>query len=146
MYKKRQNLLEDLIVIAARLQWKYGLLLALASYFGFHLLAGLSGPSIQDMSPLGGSIGSSVFLQMIIVFGQFLQYLVPVAFMIGAGISCFRERRTRRLKIDASSASCVSEVSSSAGSAAIKGPACPKCGSPMSMQVAKRGARAGNSF
>lgn len=75
------------------------MILALVAYVGFHYMASL--PLIPvvtaDMKSLGQSLGGSLGRQMLVTFSLFLQYLVPLAFIIGAGVSFFRRRRQQEL-------------------------------------------------
>ncbi len=83
---KRQSILEDLIGIAARLPWWAGVLLALVSYVGMHMLAGMEIDTLKGMQGVGNTIMQSAAR----TFGMFAQYLLPIVFLIGAGISAFR--------------------------------------------------------
>ncbi|MBE0623185.1 MAG: DUF2034 domain-containing protein [Burkholderiales bacterium] len=76
----------DLTVIAARLPWWVGVLLALLSYVGMHSLAGMAITPPKGFQGLGSSIVQNVAK----TFGMFAQFVLPVLFLIGAGISAFR--------------------------------------------------------
>ena len=99
MRRKRQSAFEDAIDIAAMLPWKISIVLAVLSYFGFHYLASLPPITIAAVDPknLGQSMGSGISRQLAITFGMFLQYLVPLAFLIGAAISVVKQRRQSEL-------------------------------------------------
>ena len=80
---KRQSLFVDLAVIAARLPWWAGILLALISFVVMHLLAGMSITPPNRIQGLGNSV-----LQIVAkTFGMFAQFILPILFLIGAGIS-----------------------------------------------------------
>lgn len=99
MARKRQSLLEDLIDIAAHLPWKAGLVLALIAYLGFHYAASLPMLPIAptDLKTYGESISRSAGRQLLITFSSILQYVVPLAFLIGSAIAFFRGRRQHTL-------------------------------------------------
>lgn len=96
MAKKKQSPFDDLIYIATKLPWKVSLMLALASYFGFHIMASLP-PAPLNPSNLGQTLGTSVVRQMMIMLGMILQYLVPCAFVIGALVSVVKRRQQAAL-------------------------------------------------
>lgn len=95
MARKQSNLFEDLFEIAAKLPWKVGVVLALIAYLGFHYLATLPPPSFvaADLKTYGQTVSNGVARQLMITFGTFLQYLAPIALLIGAGVSFFRRRQ-----------------------------------------------------
>lgn len=99
MARKKQSPIEDLIDIAAYLPWKTGIVLALIAYLGFHYAALLPVVPVAtaDLKSYSQSIGHSVGRQLIITFSSFLQYVVPIAFLIGSAMSFIRSRRQREL-------------------------------------------------
>ena len=80
---KRKNALEDLMVIAVKLPWWIGVLLALVSYVGMHILADMEITPPKGLQGLGNSIVQSAAKTL----GMFGQYLLPTVFLIGAAIS-----------------------------------------------------------
>jgi len=102
MARRKQSSFEDLMEISSRLPWKIGLVLALIAYLVFHYMASL--PMIpvatSDMKNFGQSLGGSIGRQMMVTFSIFLQYIVPIAFIIGSAVSFFRQRRQRELHND----------------------------------------------
>lgn len=92
MARKKQSSFNDLIGIATSLPWKISLLLAVASYFGFHYVASLPS-TLVGANKLAQSLGNSVVRQAMIAFGMILQYLVPLAFVIGAAMSAKKRSR-----------------------------------------------------
>lgn len=91
---KRQSTLEDLIGIAAKLPWWVGVLLALLSYIAMHMLAGM-----EIVAPKGlQGLGDSMVRQVVKILGMFGQYLLPVAFLIGAAISALGQRKRGGLR------------------------------------------------
>lgn len=99
MPRNQSNFLSDLIEIASKLPWKTGIVLAVITYVGFHYLATLPPASFvaTDMKTYGQTVGSGLVRQLAITFGMFLQYLVPGAFLIGAGISFYKRNRQSKL-------------------------------------------------
>ena len=99
MAKRKQSPLEDLVDLAAFLPWKIGMILAIIAYVVFRYMASL--PLIPvatgDMKNFGQSLGGSIGRQMLVTFSTFLQYLVPLALVIGSGVSFFRRRHQQEL-------------------------------------------------
>ncbi len=86
---KRQSSFEDLIGIAARLPWWVSVLLALLSFIAMHMLAGM-----EIVAPKGlQGLGDSMVRQVVKILGMFGQYLLPLAFLIGAAISALGQRK-----------------------------------------------------
>jgi len=82
---KRKSILEDLADISAKLPWWVGVLLALVTYAVLHSVA-----STEIVAPKGlQGLGDSTVKQFIKIFAMFLQYLVPIAFLLGAGASAY---------------------------------------------------------
>lgn len=89
--KRKQGVFEDLIEIAAMLPWWMGVLLALIAYFALHHYA--TAEVVAQASP--GQMGTFVANQLGKTLAMFGQYLIPLAFLIGAGISAYgRHKRT----------------------------------------------------
>ena len=84
---KRKSTIEDLIGIAATLPWWVGVVLALLSFVGMHALAGMEIVAPKGIQGLGNSFVQSAAK----TFGMFAQYLLPIALLIGAVISAFRQ-------------------------------------------------------
>lgn len=99
MARKKTSALDDLMEIGMKLPWQAALVLAVLAYFGFHYLATLPPvPTvIADPKQMGQAMGATVVRQFAITFGTFLQYLVPVALLIGAAIAAFKRRRQSAL-------------------------------------------------
>lgn len=102
MARKKSSPFEDIVVIASRLPWQAGVGLALVSFLVFHFIATLSPPtfSATDMKNLGQTVGSGMVRQMLISASALLQYIVPIAFLLGAGFSAFKRRRQSALHLD----------------------------------------------
>lgn len=103
--RKKSSPFEDLIVIASKLPWQAGVALALVSFLIFHYIASLPPPtfSAADMKNLGQSVGSGMGRQMLIGVSMFLQYIFPVAFLIGAGISAYKRHHQSALHFNVAS-------------------------------------------
>lgn len=102
MARKKSSPFEDIVVIASRLPWQAGVGLALVSFLVFHFIATLSPPtfSATDMKSLGQTVGSGMVRQVLISVSTFLQYIVPIAFLLGAGFSAFKRHRQSALHLD----------------------------------------------
>ncbi len=89
--KSKQSPFEDLIEITAMLPWWAGVLLALIAYFVCHHYATVEIPPPASVAQLGANVSSQLG-KTLATFGQ---YLLPLAFLIGAGISAYgRHKRT----------------------------------------------------
>lgn len=106
MARNKTSTFEDLIEIASRLPWKAGVALALASYLIFHYMANLPPLSFaaSDMKTYGQTVGNGIVRQLTITLSMFLQYIVSIAFLIGAGISFYKRRRQSALHLQVASA------------------------------------------
>src|SRR6188768_1405694 len=78
---RRSSLFDDLMTVTAKLPWWIGVLLAIASYFGFHAIA--SQPDALAPTILKG-LGDFSRARLYKALADFLQYLLPVAFLFGA--------------------------------------------------------------
>lgn len=98
MARKKTSPFEDLIEVAAKLPWQAGIALAAVSYLGFHYLAVPPSPIVvTDPKNFGQSLGNGVVKQLISTMSMFLQYIVAIAFLIGAGISVYKRRSQSKL-------------------------------------------------
>ena len=89
--KSKQSPFEDLIEITAMLPWWAGVLLALIAYFVCHHYATAEIPPPASVAQLGANVSSQIG-KTLATFGQ---YLLPLTFLIGAGISAYgRHKRT----------------------------------------------------
>lgn len=91
--KRKQSTFEDLIEITAMFPWWAGVLLALIAYFVLHhyTIAEVA----QTVKP--GQMGNFVVNQLGKTFATFGQYLLPIAFLIGAGISAYGRHKRATL-------------------------------------------------
>lgn len=88
--KRKQSAFEDLIDITAMLPWWVGALSSIIAYFVLHHYATAEIASAGTVAKLGNNVASQ-FGKTLAMFGQ---YILPIAFIIGAGLSAYR-RRTR---------------------------------------------------
>lgn len=132
MSRRKSGILEDLMEIAAHLPWQVGVGLAVVAYFVLHYFATQTPLTTNpaELKAIGKTLGDSMVHGVWTMMAGVLQYVVPLAFLIGAGVSAVRSRRRK----------------DSSGSAGSESPACPKCGSAMVRRTAKSGSNAGNDF
>lgn len=94
--KRKQGVFEDLIDIAAMLPWWAGVLVALITYFVLHHFA-----AVVVAPPVSlGQMGAVVANQLGKTLAMFGQYLVPLAFLIGAGVSAYGRHKRAALLAD----------------------------------------------
>ena len=91
--RKKTSPLEDLLDIASSVNWKISLAIAILSYFFFHYFAIQVLPVATDLH----SATNSLPKQLLITFSKFLQYVIPVIFIIGACVSSFRTKHRIKL-------------------------------------------------
>jgi len=94
MAKKKQSLFDDITHIAAALPWQISLILACATYFGFHHVAAVPPTSVQ---PGTANISAVLTGGLLRSAGSVLQYIVPLAFTLGALVSVLRRRKQSKL-------------------------------------------------
>ena len=100
MARRKQSAFEDLIELAASLPWWVGLLLAILSYLVIHPFA------IDDATATAsaGEIGKVASKHLIRTLASVGQFIVPVAFLVGAGASAMRRGKRKRILKDAAEA------------------------------------------
>lgn len=145
--RNRTSVFEDIIHLIAKLPWWAGLLIALISYFWLHNIASkpipTPTPGIQHM-------GDVVVSQMWHTFATFLQYIIPICSLIGAGVSAYFKATDKTSFKDIKETaprktySQKSVVNNSRETQSI--PECPQCGGAMVKRTAKKGSNAGESF
>lgn len=91
--RKKDSPLEFLLDFAASISWKVSIPLAMISYIGFHYVAGLPLTPPKDLNAFSDSISRTLFVS----FGKILQYVIPSAFIIGAGVSIFKSKARSKL-------------------------------------------------
>lgn len=131
MARKNTSVLEDLMDIAAQLPWKAGVAMAVVAYLVLHYFATKTPLTTNpvELKAIGKTMGDSMVHGIWTTLASVLQYVVPLALLLGAGASFTRQRRLVNMTASGTDA-----------------PACPKCGSSMVMRTAKSGSNAGNSF
>lgn len=101
MAKRKGGLADYLIGIAAALPWWGGILLAVIAYVGFHMVASMEVPLAVGTAGLGAFGAKTVFKS----FAMILQYLVPIAFLVGALVSVLSRRKREKLLNDTAESS-----------------------------------------
>lgn len=129
MARKKSSVLEDLMEISAHLPWQVGVGLAVVAYLIFHYFASKTPLTMNpvELKAMGKTVGDGVVSGVWTTISGVLQYVVPLAFLVGAGVSAIRKKKEN--------ADAETDV-----------PSCPKCGNSMVRRTAKSGAHAGNSF
>jgi restriction system protein len=79
---RRQGFLDDLMIIGSKLPWRVAVFSAVVAFVGLHVVA------VQTSSPATGTtladLGGVVQHTFIHVTAAFLQYIVPIALLLGA--------------------------------------------------------------
>jgi len=90
---RRQGLFEDLVAIATKFPRWVAVLLAAASYVGLHYIAigWVAAPSTPK------AIGETVVLEMGRTLAGIFQYILPIAFLVGAVVSALGKRKRNAL-------------------------------------------------
>lgn len=129
MASKKTSAIEDLMDISAKLPWQVGVGLAVVAYLVLHYFASKTPLTMNpvELKTMGKSIGDGVVSHFWSTIVGILQYIIPFAFLVGAGVSALRKK-----------AKSVSYYADS--------PSCPKCGALMLRRTAKSGSNAGNNF
>lgn len=129
MTRKNSSVLEDLMHISAKLPWKAGIVLAVIAYFVLHYFASQAPLTTNpaELKAMGKTLGDGMAQGIGTMLASVLQYVIPLAFLVGAGVSFKRQRNK-----------------GSPSQADV--PLCPKCGSSMVERVAKSGANSGKAF
>jgi len=104
--KKKQSPLEDIVEITAMLPWWVGVLLALVAYLVLHHYA--TAEVAADVS--GAKLGANVVGQIGKTLAMFGQYLLPLAFIVGAGLSVYGRQQRKALFTDVQTSSSVSAL------------------------------------
>lgn len=145
--RNKSSVFEDIIQLIAKLPWWAGLLIALVSYLWLHSVASKPIPT----SALGiQHMGDVVASQMWLTFATFLQYIIPICSLIGAGVSAYykatnktsdkvmKETPPRKAYQQKNASENLQQTQST--------PECPQCGSAMVKRTARKGSNAGESF
>lgn len=149
MARQRSSTFEDIAVVVSRLPWWAGVGLAFVLYLWLHHVATQPAPPPPaDLKQIGASVTGQIWS----AFALYLQYILPICCLIGAGLSAYRQYGAGRQ----SNPSVSAKHSSNTGSAAEQKvssrpesrsvPECPACGASMVRRVAKKGGNAGEAF
>ena len=105
MARKKTSAFEDIIDIAAHLPWKVGVVLALVAYLVLHYFATRAPlpTNPAELKSLGKTMGDSVGQSLTTTFAMFLQYIIPIGFLIGALVSFIRRKRQTALHVQVAS-------------------------------------------
>ena len=93
--RRKQSTAEDVMDLTAMAPWWVGVVLAMVSYVGLHAYAGR--PVVVQPGQTAG-IMNTVIWQGLAMGGQ---YLLPLIFLAGAGLSAYRRRQAAQLHGDA---------------------------------------------
>jgi restriction system protein len=93
MARRKQNLFEGLIEVTSKLPWWVGVALAAAAYVWLHGVASTEATIVAQPGQMGKSALSAAF-RSLAMFGQ---YVLPFAFLIGAGLSAYGRYKRRAL-------------------------------------------------
>jgi len=91
--RKKTSPVEDLLDIASSINWKISLAIAIISYFFFHYFAIQALPVASNLHSVSQSFPKLIFIS----FSKFLQYVIPVIFVIGACVSTIRSKKRIKL-------------------------------------------------
>lgn len=93
--RSRRTAFEDLIILAGRLPWQAGLVLALLSFAVLHVIVMHFGlPTAARSNMNSGAIYTHTVLATV---AKLTQFIVPPALLIGAGTSAWRRSRASAL-------------------------------------------------
>lgn len=150
--RNRSSALDDIIHLVSMLPWWLGLSLGLISYLWLHHVASQSiatpPPGIHHMSDV-------VTSQLWHTFAFFLQYIIPFACILGAGVSAFQGSsknkphkenpisQARKIYAHKNDSADINVAEPRQAQAA---PDCPQCGILMVKRYAKNGSRSGDGF
>lgn len=93
MARRKQNLLEDLIEITSKLPWWVGVVLAIIAYVWLHNVAVSEVTAVVQPGRMSDFVGQTLFKTLAGVG----QYLLPLAFLVGAAMSAFGRHKRRAL-------------------------------------------------
>ena len=93
MARRKQNLFEDLIKITSKLPWWAGVVLAIVAYVWLHNIAASEVTTVAQPGQMGQLVTQTLFRTLASVG----QYLLPFAFLVGAGMSAFGRNKRRAL-------------------------------------------------
>lgn len=150
--RNRSSAFEDVIQLVAKLPWWLGISLALISYLWLHNAALQPiAPAPTDLKHMGDMVTNQIWR----TFATYLQYIVPFACVIGAGISAFqglgKSKPSKNVSVP-SARKPFAQINDSAGPRVAESrqnqviPDCPQCGASMVKRTAKKGSNTGETF
>lgn len=92
--RKKDSPANVLIEATALLPWWAGIALALVSYFWLHSVAIRPVISTLQQGQAGGSMGTTALWHGLATAGQ---YVLPILFLMGAGVSAFKRHQAKQL-------------------------------------------------
>jgi restriction system protein len=93
MARRKQSPFEDLIEITSMLPWWVGSVLAVVAYVWLHSVATTEVTAVVQPGKMGDFVGQTIFRTLASVG----QYLLPLAFLVGAAMSAYGRFRRRAL-------------------------------------------------
>ena len=93
MARRKQNLIEDLIEITSKLPWWVGVVLAIAAYIWLHSVATTEVTAVAQPGKMGELVTQTLFNTL----ASIGQYLLPLAFLVGAAMSAYGRFKRRAL-------------------------------------------------
>lgn len=91
--QKKSSAFEDVIGLVALLPWWVGVVLALMSYLWLHYVASQPVAPPADIKHMGDSLVSQLWHAV----AAFLQYIIPLACVVGAAVSAYRRHERSQL-------------------------------------------------
>jgi restriction system protein len=91
--RRKQNSVEDVIEITSKLPWWVGVVLAVAAYVWLHSVAVSDVTAVVQPRKMADFVGQSLFKTLASVG----QYLLPIAFLVGAAMSAIGRFKRRAL-------------------------------------------------
>lgn len=92
--RKKSSFFEDIVDLVAVFPWWVGVGLALIAYLWLHHVASQPvAPAPTDLKQMGNFVGAQFWHAI----ASFLQYIIPIACLFGAGISAYKRHERSRL-------------------------------------------------
>lgn len=91
--KSKSSLLGDVLDLACSISWKVSLPIAIIAYFGIHHLSEIE---LVHATEARAAI-NNVPMQLLVLVAGFMQYVVPILFLVGAVTSWLRGNRRKKL-------------------------------------------------
>jgi restriction system protein len=93
MARRKQSPFEDLIEITSKLPWWVGVVLAIAAYIWLHSVATAEVTAVAQPGKMGELVTQTLFNTL----ASIGQYLLPLAFLVGAAMSAYGRFKRRAL-------------------------------------------------